>query len=61
MQRPFTIAIVTEGRAADITPGVQRGLAIGTTATGALWHLNNPLPRLSWLDLAWLALGKLQN
>jgi hypothetical protein len=43
MQRPFTIAIVTEGCATGITPGVQRGLAIGTTAAGALWHLNNPL------------------
>lgn len=53
MQRPLTIAIVAEGCAAGITPGVQRGLAIGTTATGALWHLNSPLLRLSWLGLRW--------
>jgi hypothetical protein len=57
MQRPFTVTIVTEGCATGITPGVQRGLAIGTTASGALWHLNNPLHWLSWLGLRWASRG----
>ena len=57
MQRPFTIAIVTVGCATGITPGVQRRLAIGTTATGALWHFNTTLHCLSWLGLRWASRG----